>query len=327
MKPDKNHNDQEIRVLVADDDGVLADRTVDFLRNNGFNARISRNGSEARSILLTWKPDYVIYDLLLPELNALQFLKYLGPEALGDEKIKVIVLSGHANQSNIRECMRLGALDYLVKPFKYIDLLSRLVLHKQTKRTVKEPAPTEATSDQTAYYLHLTDLTLREALKNVAIDEVLFNMTRMVSLAAKAVRVSIVKCDYEARVGNVLASSDLRHVRDLNLDLGKYPEILYALKTGKLLAIENLAKDPAMAFVAKQNKSIQFNSMIVSPIFLGGANPWGVLSARMSDTKIELSDSEIRFVQLVSHVIGLSLLKDRGAAGSVYADIGTKKPA
>ena len=60
MKPDKNHNDQEIRVLVADDDGVLADRTVDFLRNNGFNAPIARNGSEARSIILTLKPDYVI---------------------------------------------------------------------------------------------------------------------------------------------------------------------------------------------------------------------------------------------------------------------------
>lgn len=325
MKPgDKNWNDQEIRVLVADDDGVLADRTVDFLRNNGFNARIARNGAEARSILLTWKPDYVIYDLLLPDLNALQFLKYLGPEALGEDKIKVIVLSGHTNQANIRECMRLGALDYLVKPFKYIDLLSRLVLHKQKKKVLAEP--TASTSSEASYFLHLTDLTLREALKNTSIDETLFDLTRMVALAAKAVRVSIVKCDAENRRGDVLASSDLRHVKNLTLDLGKYPEILYTLKSGKILALENLAKDPAMAFVAKTNKSVQFNSMIVSPIFIGGNQPWGVLSARMNDTKIELSDSEIRFVQLVSHVIGLALLKDRGA-NSIIGDLGVKKPA
>ncbi len=326
MKPgDKNYNDQEIRVLVADDDGVLADRMADFLRNNGFNARIARNGVEARSILLTWKPDYVIYDLLLPELNALQFLKYLGAEALGEDKIKVIVLSGHTNQSNIRECMRLGALDYLVKPFKYIDLLSRLVLHKQKKRTIEEPQA--ATADEAAYFLHLTDLTLREALKNTSLDETLFDLTRMVSMAAKAVRVSVVKCDFDNRKGDVLASSDLRYVKNLQLDLAKYPEILWALKSGKILALENLAGDPAMAFVAKQNKSIQFNSMIVAPIFLGGTQPWGVISARMNETKIKLSDSEIRFVQLVSHVIGLALLKDRNAATSIIDDLSAKKPA
>ncbi len=311
----QNKNEREIRVLVAADDALLAERLVDFLANNGFYTRCARNGLEAKSILLTWKPDYILIDLFLAEMNALQFLKHLGPGNVGEEKIKVIVLSGHSHGANVRECLKAGAIDYLVKPFKYIDLLSRLVLHIQKKRALENLEGESGKPDPgDAFYLHLTDLTLREGLKNLQIDETLYNLTRMVAMALKAVRVSIVRCEAETRSGDVLGSSDLRHVRQLALDLNKYPEILYVLRSKKLLALDNLATDPAMAFVTRQNKSISFNSMIVAPISLNQNEPWGVLSARMPENKTSLTDSEIRFAQLVSHVVGLSLLKDRSLA-------------
>jgi GAF domain-containing protein len=189
-----------------------------------------------------------------------------------------------------------------------------LVLHTQSKRTLEDVEKSDKADQDARYYLHLADLTLRESLKNLQIEESLHNLTRMVGLALKAVRVSIVRCDQGARTGNVLGSSDLRIVRNLNLDLNKYPEILYVLQSQKLLALDNLAKDISMAFVTRQNKSIHFNSMVVAPIRLNSNDVWGVLSARMPENKTSLSDSEIRFVQLVSHVVGLTLLKDRSIA-------------
>lgn len=316
MKPaPKNESEREVRVLVADDDTRLAERMVDFLANNGFYTRYARNGLEAKSVLLTWKPDYILIDLFLSEVNALQFLRHLGPTAIGEDKIKVIVLSGHSHEANVRECLKAGAIDYLVKPVKYVDLLARLVLHTQKKRTLEDlQSQGEKPNPDAPFYLHLTDLTLREALKNLQIEETLHNLTRMVAMALKAVRVSIAQCDPETRSGNVVGSSDLRHIRDLTLDLNKYPEILYVLQSQKLLALDNIATDHAMAFVAKQNKSINFNSMIVAPVFMNHNEPWGVLSARMPDNKTRLTDSEIRFVQLVSHVVGMSLLKGRELA-------------
>lgn len=309
--------DNEVRILIADDDTLLAERLVDFLSNNGFYTRFARNGLEAKNMLLTWKPDYILIDLFLAEVNALQFLKHLGPTQIGADKIKVIVLSGHSHEANVRECLRAGAIDYLVKPFKYIDLLSRLVLHTQKKRTLEDVDAQAPKSEPDAkYFLHLTDLILREAQKNLQIEETLHNLTRMVAMALKAVRVSIVQCDGENRSGHVLASSDLRQIRQLSLDLNKYPEILYTLNSKKLLALDNLATDPTMSFVTRQNKSIQFNSMIVAPIHIRQNETWGVLSARMSDSKKSLSDAEIRFVQLVAHTVGLTLAKDRGLSKS-----------
>ncbi|MCM2280728.1 MAG: response regulator [Bdellovibrionaceae bacterium] len=308
-------SEREVRVLVADDDTLLAERMVDFLSNNGFYTRYARNGLEVKNMLLTWKPDFILIDLFLAETNALQFLKFLGPGQMGEDKIKVIVLSGHSHETNVRECLRAGAIDYMVKPFKYVDLLSRLVLHTQKKRTLLDVDDSAHKANPNAdYFLHLTDLTLQESLKNLRLEETLHNLTRMVSLALNAVRVSIVQCDVEARSGQVLGSSDLRHIRQLELDLNKYPEILYVLQSKQLLALDNLATDPQMAFVARQNKSIHFNSMIVAPLSINQHEPWGVLSARMNEAKASLSDAEIRFVQLVSHVVSLALLKDRSQA-------------
>jgi len=314
--PKAHTEDREIRILLADDDQQFCERVSDFLANNGFYTRYARNGLEVKNILLTWKPDYILVDLMLPEVNALQLLRHLGPQALGQGpgKIKVIVFSGHSHEANVRECLLAGAVDYLVKPMKYVDLLSRLVLHTQKKREIENlesASAAKSKSDEALHFMHLTDLVLREALKNLQLDETLFNLTRMVSMALKAVRVSVVACDGETRTGNVLGSSDLRQIGDLTLDLNKYPEILYVLNTQKTLALDNLLKDPTMASVAKQNKSINFNSMVVAPVRFNSHAIWGVLSVRMSENNESMSDAEIRFVQLVSHVVGLSILKDR----------------
>lgn len=309
-----DRSQKEIRVLVADDEVILAERLVEFLSSSGFYTRYVRSGTEAKKVIADWRPDFILCDLMLPDMNALAFLKYLKEnDWLGDDKIRFFVLSGHNIPKNVTECMRLGASDYLVKPIKHTDLLTRLVLHGQAKHQLPQVKPEAAPdNDNALYYLHLTDLTLREALKNVPITETLHNLTGMVSLAMKAVRVSLVRCNFDERKGHVLASSDKRGIGGLELDLNKYPEILYVLRNDCMLALDNLAADPAMAFVARLNKSIHFNSLIVCPVRMDGER-WGVLSVRLPASKTTLTDSEIRYAQLVAHVAGLVLRADPAA--------------
>ncbi len=321
MKQNQSEN-AEVRVLVADDEMVVAERLVDFLSNNGFYTRFVRDVVEAKNMLLNWRPDFILLDLMLSEGKAVSFLKDMQQKGLlGEDKIRVIMLSGHNHEANVKECMKWGANDFIVKPFKYVDVLSRLVLHKQKKRILEETVERSETpnlNQDAKYYMNLTELTLREALK-VGVDpkETLYNLSRMVAMATKAVRVSIVHCNYYDREGQVWASSDKKVMGELKLDLSKYPEVLYVVHNSKLLALDNLDIDPTMSFVTKQNKSIKFNSLIVCPILLN-REVWGVVSVRLPETRTEkLSDFEIRFVQIVANVMGTVLLRESAGTSAL----------
>jgi DNA-binding response OmpR family regulator len=299
-------NRQDVRILVADDEQLLSGKLVEFLNEKGFNVRFVQTGFEVMRTMQLWKPDFLIVDLMLPEANALELLKTCNAAGLmGEDKLKVIVVSGHKSQQNIRECMRLGAVDFLVKPLKHSDIISRIVLMLQKKHELSDRASDQVESAQ--YFVHLTDLILRETLKSAPPDETLHNLTGLLGVSMKAVRVSVIRTDFDGRRGWVTASNDKRTINNLEIDLVKYPEILYVLRNDKLLALDNLVADPAMHFVTRQQKEIQFNSMIVCPIRHGNIT-WGVVSIRMADNKEKLTDLEIRYAQLVSNVIALVVL-------------------
>lgn len=300
--------DREVRVLVAEPEFIEAQRLVDFLTNNGYYVRFVRNGNELRNMLKTWRPDFILAEMMLPELNALELLKMLSEQnLLGEEKVRVMVMSSHNNPANVRECMRKGAVDYVVQPYKYVDLLRRLILHSQPKRTLAAvPEDSKDNGSEGHYYMHLTDLVLREANKPGPAEDRLFNLSQMASLPLKGVRCSITECDAAERRAWVRASSDDKSLKRLRLDLYKYPELVYVVTMQKTLALENLADDPTMNSVHGERKSISFNSMIAAPIWVAG-DVWGVLHLRLPDSRTSISDYEIRFVQIVAHAAGLVL--------------------
>jgi len=306
---------QGFRVLIADDESILSETLCRFLDSNGLYTHHVSDGTQARKIIRKWKPDVVLCDLMLPNLNAMQLLTELQAEGdLGPDKIRFIVFSGHNNQKNVQEAMRLGATDFLVKPLKHEEILSRLVLLLQPQRTVPEmplEAPSllsldEKTDPKALYFLHLTDLTLREALRGGPCRDVLYNLASMLDLAMMAVRVSFIACDLGRRKGRVIASSDQPGLKTIEISLNKYPEILYVMRHNRLLALDNLDSDPTMHLIAQQHKQIQFNSLIVCPIMVE-ETLWGVFSVRLPAEKQSLTDAEIRYAQLVAHIGGLLL--------------------
>ncbi len=306
INPSGSNSNQKRRVLIADDETLLAQRLCEFLNSHGFEAKIVTTGGDVKKVIQTFEPHFLFYDLMLSEMNALQFLKTFNNAT----SLKVIVLSGHNDPANIRECMRLGAADYISKPISHDSVLSRLVLHLQKKQEVSEfSAKSEADYQSAQFFMHLTDLTLREALKGLPPPDSLHNLTGLMSVSLKAVRVSVIKVDREARKGIVVASSDKRSIGNLEIDLNKYPEISYVMNTEKPLAIDNLAADPTMHFVTKISKTINFNAMLVAPLRLNG-NAWGVLSVRLPDTKKNATDFEIRWAQIVAHVAAMIITRD-----------------
>jgi DNA-binding response OmpR family regulator len=301
-------NDQErIKVLIADDDNQLSRRLASYIEDRGFSAKVVNNGKDARQAIMDWRPRFILADLMLPDGNALSLIDYIKSEyALRHSFMHVIVMSGHNVETNVRQSLQRGAKDYIVKPFRHEDLVKRLVFHSRSYKKLKEISAKDFTRvDEASLMLHLTDLVLRQSLSSPSLEDVLFNLTRMVSMKVDGVRCSIINV-LDQQVGYVVTSNDNRSASGIQLDLYKYPEVLHVLNTQSLIAIENLQESSELRHVAEKVKDITFNSMIVCPISRGG-KPFGVLSLRMPPEKQTVTDNEIRFVEIVSHVVSLVL--------------------
>jgi DNA-binding response OmpR family regulator len=298
---------QAIKVLIADDDNQLSRRLADYIQDRGFEARVVNNGKEARATILEWKPRFVLADLMLPDGNALSLIDYIkGEHSLRHHFINVLVMSGHNEEANVRQSFTRGAKDYLVKPFRHEDIVKRLVFHSRSYRKLADIATKDFTTvDEASLMLHLTDLVLRQALGAVSLEDILFNLTRMVAMKMDGVRCSIINC-IDQQTGFVVSSNDNRGASGFQLDLYKYPEVLHVMNTRTLIAIENLQESTELRHVAEKVKDIAFNSMVVCPISRAGI-PFGVLSLRLPAEKQTVSDNEIRFVEIVSHVVSLVL--------------------
>lgn len=297
----------QIKVLIADDDNQLSRRLADYIQDRGFLAKVVNNGKDARSVIMEWRPRFILADLMLPEGNALSLIDYIKNEhALRHSFMHVMVMSGHNVETNVRQSLNRGAKDYIVKPFRHEDIVKRLIFHSRSYKKLKEISAKDFTRvDEASLMLHLTDLVLRQALSSPSLEDVLFNLTRMVSLKVDGVRCSIINC-INQQEGYVVTSNDDRAATGIQLDLYKYPEVLHVLNTQALIAIENLQDSSELRHVLDKVKDIAFNSMIVCPISRSGT-PFGVLSLRMPPEKQTVTDNEIRFVEIVSHVVSLVL--------------------
>jgi DNA-binding response OmpR family regulator len=297
----------KIRVLIADDDNQLSRRLADYIGDRGFEARVVSNGKDARAQILEWKPRFILADLMLPDGNALSLIDFIkGEKGLRHQFMHVLVMSGHNVETNVRQALARGAKDYIVKPFRHEDVVKRLVFHSRSYRQLKDIAAKDFSRiDEPSLMLHLTDLVLRQALGGQPLEDILFNLTRMVTMKVDGVRCSIIHC-HDQKIGTVVTSNDNRNASGITLDLYNYPEVLHVVNTQALIAIENLEDAIELKHVRDKVKEISFNSMIVCPVSRHGL-PFGVLSLRLPPEKQTVSDNEIRFVEIVSQTVSLVL--------------------
>src|SRR3712207_3357484 len=126
-----------IRVLIVDDESIVAQRLLQYLRGKGFDVRYSASVEEVKKLTTSWRPHLVLYDLVMPQMTGLTSLRFIGADRLPPtERPKVIIVPGHNDQANVRECLKTGAADYIAKPCTPAEILSRIILSLKPKREV-----------------------------------------------------------------------------------------------------------------------------------------------------------------------------------------------
>lgn len=110
------------RILVVEDDEVLRNELIELLRNEGYEAEYISTFSDTAGQIIKSKPDLVLLDINIPELNGELVLRKLRKET----DIPVIMVTSRTSESDEVLSMSYGADDYITKPYNPTILLLRI---------------------------------------------------------------------------------------------------------------------------------------------------------------------------------------------------------
>ncbi|MDQ7822873.1 MAG: diguanylate cyclase [Candidatus Eremiobacteraeota bacterium] len=129
---------EQHRILVVDDDEVIRTMLIQLLESSGFLAQSARDGREALGRVSEYCPDLIILDVNMPEMDGYEVCRILRSGEEGHE-IPIIFLSAKSELEDRMMGFRMGADDYVAKPFSFDELHARVkVSLKKMERLDKE---------------------------------------------------------------------------------------------------------------------------------------------------------------------------------------------
>jgi two-component system response regulator ResD len=111
-------------VLVVDDEPTIAEVVARYLERAGYRTRVAADGVQAIEAAAVERPDLVVLDLMLPGLDGLEVMRRLRER--DPDRIAVILLTAKGEEADRVIGLRLGADDYVVKPFSPAELVARV---------------------------------------------------------------------------------------------------------------------------------------------------------------------------------------------------------
>lgn len=115
----------QLQIVVAEDEDVLRGLVQHVLKKNGYGVRTARDGEECLNLVRSRRPDAIILDAMMPGLDGFEVLHALRRDQTTID-IPVIMLSARAMERDLVNSFNFGANDYLIKPFRPEELITRL---------------------------------------------------------------------------------------------------------------------------------------------------------------------------------------------------------
>jgi len=112
-----------MKILIAEDEPLMLKTLALRLSKDGHEVLTASNGQQAMEVLLASSPDIIVTDIMMPFLSGIELLTIAKKR---QKKIPVIVLSAMGQENVVIEAFKLGADDYILKPFNPLELSMRV---------------------------------------------------------------------------------------------------------------------------------------------------------------------------------------------------------
>lgn len=286
---------------MVDDDAVSRHVLIQALASGGLAHVAVASGTEALDQLESIRPSLVLLDLVMPPPDGYEILRVLRARA-ETRDVPVVVLTGVDAEDEIARAFEAGADDFVKKPFKPVELVARIRGQLRLRGVVEELARKEKDAQLV--------LELTQALaSNLDFRGILFTVVQRIAEVARVDRVSIVLVREPGDVGYVVAASDDEQLRDLPIDLSKYPEIQQVLASHQALVIRDVQAHPLMEIVRNDAQARGFSSLAILPILYEN-RPMGVLFLRAKHAFV-FGDHDLALCRTVSNAMAIALRNAR----------------
>ena len=153
-------------ILVVEDETSIAEVVSLYLKRAGYDVQIASDGKQAMNILERQLPDFVILDLMLPEVDGLSLTRWLRDRS----DVPIIMLTARREEIDRITGLEMGADDYVVKPFSPQELVSRV-------RAVMRRLGREQTEAEPEHNLSFDDLSINPRSRVVTIKDIPIELT------------------------------------------------------------------------------------------------------------------------------------------------------
>jgi PAS domain S-box-containing protein len=288
-------------VLVVDDDAVSRHVLAQALGGAGLATVVVPSGADALALLEGQVPSLVLLDLVMPPPDGFALLRAVRDDPRTAD-VPVVVLTALDSDDDVARAFEMGADDFVRKPFRPVELVARI----RGQLRMREYVEALGRKERDAKVV----LELTQALSSTLdFRNILFTVVRRIAEVARVDRCSIVLWRDAGDVGYVVAASDDKELRDLPINLGKYPEIQEVMATGEPLVIEDATTHPLLDVVRGDLPANGFRSLALLPIVFED-RPMGVLFLR-GRRPVALKEHELSLARTVANATAIALRNAR----------------
>lgn len=211
------------KILLVEDEPHVVSFIKKGLEEEGFEITVAFDGNSALNLVQQSKFDCVVLDIMLPDINGLEVCRQI---RLTNTMVPIIFLTALGTSENIALGLNTGADDYLVKPFKFIELIARI--NNLLKRNYNMRV---IVNDNQSNVFTISNLIVDDYSKTVTVDS---NEISLTSTEYKLL-LNLIK-----NTGRVLSRADiLDNVWGVNYDLGTNVVDVYINYLRKKIEINN----------------------------------------------------------------------------------------
>ena len=292
------------RILVADDDQALTRTLSWILKENGYDVATVSSGEHLLDRLGQDQYDLLLLDIMMPGADGLQLLERVKTDPRVRD-VPVLMISSMPPEEATVRALGLGAADFISKPFRVRELLARVKAHLRVGRELNQAKAEARTRTE------MVDI-LQEVTASLKPEEIYHILVRRVARGLKISKCSLVFATPGEEEATVVASYENPMLRDLPIDLKRYPEIRRALDTRQTVLITDVATDPlyaeARAEWEHEGFTVPTRSAIAIPFVMRDQRA-GVFFLRTTAEDTPLNQSDVAFAEQVIRAAAQALDK------------------